>query len=84
MNETVIGTVDAIAKSLKLDITGAELAQLSIENGYTQEQLDAVNGVFTYLKEKKDKSVWPPLLPADGEDRHRIYDLYNTICLLKD
>ena len=62
MSETVIGTVDAIAKTLKFDITGAELAQLSIENGYTQDQLDAINGVFTYLKEKKDKSVVDTLL----------------------
>ena len=62
MNETMINLLEACAKPLKLDITGEELARLSIDKGHTQEQLEAVLDVFTHLKDKKEKSMVDMLL----------------------
>lgn len=62
MNEGMIESMNACAKALKLDIDEAELAELSIEKGYTSQQLEAVSGVLHYLKEKKERSVVNTLL----------------------
>ena len=62
MNETVFERLDRDVRELKLDISGAELAKLAEEKGFSSEQLEAIAGTFDYLREKKEDTVVSTLL----------------------
>lgn len=62
MSETIFKTMDSCARVLKLDICGEELARVAQEQGYTSDQLDAIAGIFEYLKEKKEQTAITTLL----------------------
>lgn len=62
MSETIFDTTDTCAKVLKLDISGEELARVAQDNGYSVEQMEAVAGIFRYLKEKKEQTIITTLL----------------------
>lgn len=54
--------MDAYADNLKLDFSGKELATIASDHHYTEEQLQAVEGVFDYLSTKKHETVINTLL----------------------
>ena len=53
MSDTVFEAVEAAATLLKLDMTAQELALFAESKEFTQEELNAVRDVFSYLSEKK-------------------------------
>lgn len=62
MNESLFEQIHASAKYLELDINAQEIAQLSVSQGLSNEQIQAILSVFSYLKEKKQESIVSTLL----------------------
>ena len=56
------GTIDQCCGVLKLDFSSAELAQLAMENGYSQDTLSAFSDLFCYLKDKKELATIQTIL----------------------
>ena len=57
MTETFGGTIDQCCSVLKLDFSSAELAQLTLERGFSQETLNSMAVLFEYLREKKEQTT---------------------------
>ena len=62
MSDTVFEAVEAAATLLKLDMTAQELALFAESKEFTQEELNAVRDVFSYLSEKKRDNTIQMLL----------------------
>lgn len=62
MSDTVFRTVETAAALLKLDITAEELASFAETREFSEEELAAIQSVFTYLSEKKKDSTIQMLL----------------------
>ena len=55
MNESVFETIQENARVLNIDLYAAELAGYAAEEGFSQETLEAVEKVFSYLRKKKEE-----------------------------
>ena len=62
MTEAFGGTIDQCCEVLKLDFSSAELAQLATEKGFSQATLDHIEGLFEYLKDKKEQTTIQTIL----------------------
>ena len=62
MNETAFETIASAASVLKLDFTSAEFAKLAVDHGLSEDAIEAVSSVFSYLKEKKQQTTVMTLL----------------------
>lgn len=62
MSDTVFEAVEAAATLLKLDMTAQELALFAESKEFTQEELNAIRDVFSYLSEKKRDNTIQMLL----------------------
>ena len=59
---SVFDRISDCCQSLKVDLTSSEMAVFAESKSLTQEQLDAVAGIFDYLEEKKRQTVIETLL----------------------
>lgn len=57
MNDSLFEQIQSCAKYLNLDLNIQEIAQLSVEQGMDEAQVQAVFSVFSYLQEKKKVST---------------------------
>ena len=62
MNETAFETIAAAAAALKLDFSSEEFAEFAVERGFSEQSIEAVRTVFSYLKEKKQQTTVLTLL----------------------
>ena len=62
MNDSLFEQIQSCAKYLNLDLNTQEIAQLSVEQGMDEAQVQAVFSVFSYLQEKKKENVVSALL----------------------
>lgn len=62
MNESVFGQIQEAAEFLSLDFLSQEMAQLAVEQSYTEESIQAIASVFEYLKDKKNENIINTLL----------------------
>lgn len=62
MNETAFETIAAAATALKLDFSSAEFAGFAEEHRLSEEAIEVVRSVFSYLKEKKQQTTVLTLL----------------------
>ena len=62
MSGTAFETIGAAAELLKLDLSGQELAVLAEKERFTENDLNAVQTVFSYLAEKKKEMTIQTLL----------------------
>lgn len=62
MRETVFEQVSADASSLKIDLSVKEFAIFAEEHEFSEEGLNAVKDLFSYLREKKQQSTIQTLL----------------------
>ncbi len=62
MEPSVYECIAQSCKTLKIDLTSAEMASLADQGGFSQEQLSAVSDVFTYLEAKKQQTIVDTLL----------------------
>ena len=57
MNESLFDQIQNDAKYLNLDFSAQEVAQLAMENDLSDENIQAVSVIFSYLKEKKTETI---------------------------
>lgn len=57
MNETAFETIASAALVLKLDFSSEEFAGYAEDCGFSEEAIEAVKAVFSYLKEKKQQTT---------------------------
>jgi DNA replication protein DnaC len=62
MNETAFETIASAASVLKLDFSSEEFAGYAEDRGFSEEAIEAVKSVFSYLKEKKQQTTVMTLL----------------------
>ena len=62
MSGTAFETIGTAAELLKLDLSGQELAVLAEKERFTENDLNAVQTVFSYLAEKKKEMTIQTLL----------------------
>ncbi len=62
MGSSVYELIGRSCKALKLDLSVDEMATFSCDNGLSHEQLGAIESLFTYLEEKKYRTVIETLL----------------------
>lgn len=62
MDVSLYDRVEKSAGTLKLDLSGEELARLASDQNYTEDQLSAIADVFGYLEKKKHETVVNTLL----------------------
>ncbi len=62
MSDSFGGTIDQCCGVLKLDFSSAELAQLAVEKGFSQDTLNAVSVLFEYLRDKKEQTTIQTIL----------------------
>lgn len=62
MNETVFETIADAASVLKLDFSSEEFANFAVERELSKDAIDAVQAVFSHLKEKKRQTTVMTLL----------------------
>ena len=53
MNETAFETIASAASVLKLDFSSEEFAGFAEDHGLSEDAIEAVKDVFSYLKDKK-------------------------------
>lgn len=59
---SVYDRIGGSCQSLKVDLSSSEMAVYAEKNDLSQEQLDAVAGIFEYLEKKKSQTVIDTLL----------------------
>ena len=59
---SVFDRIGSSCQSLKIDLSTSEIAVFAENNALSQEQLDAISGIFDYLEEKKRQTVIETLL----------------------
>ena len=57
MTDVFGGSIDQCCSTLKLDFSSQELAQISAENGFSQETLANIELLFEYLRNKKEQTT---------------------------
>ena len=62
MNETAFETIASAASVLKLDFSSEEFAGFAEDHELSEEAIEAVSEVFSYLKEKKQMTTVMTLL----------------------
>ena len=62
MNDTVFEKLKTAATVLKLDFSSEEFANLAEDRELTEAEINAVQSVFTYLSEKKQRTTVQTLL----------------------
>jgi DNA replication protein DnaC len=62
MTEAFGGTIGQCCSVLKPDFSSAELAQLTIEHGFSQDTLNGMAILFEYLREKKEQTTIQTIL----------------------
>lgn len=62
MNDSLFEQIQSSAKYLGLDLSSQEIAQLSMDQRMTDNQVEAIAAVFSYLKEKKQETIITTLL----------------------
>ena len=62
MNETAFETIAQAAAVLKLDFSSEEFAGFAEDHGLSEEAIEVVRSVFSYLKEKKQQTTVLTLL----------------------
>lgn len=62
MTETFLSAIDQCCGTLKLDFSSAELAQLALDNSFSQETLSNMVTLFEYLRDKKEQTTIQTIL----------------------
>lgn len=62
MSVTAFEAIEAAAVQLKVDLTAQELAVLAEKERFSEEEMKAVQTVFSYLEEKKKETTIQTLL----------------------
>lgn len=62
MTETVFETIAAAASVLRLDFSSEEFANFAEERALSENAIDAIQSVFSYLREKKQQTTVLTLL----------------------
>ena len=62
MNETAFETIASAASVLKLDFSSEEFAGIVEDHGLSEDSIEAVRSVFSYLKDKKQQTTITTLL----------------------
>ena len=62
MNESLFGQIQNAAKYLNLDLNAQEMAQLAVNRGYSEENIQAVAEMLMYLQQKKKENIVSTLL----------------------
>ena len=62
MNETVFEKIEAAASVLKLDFSSEEFANFAEDQALSENAIDAVLSVLSYLSEKKQQTTIQTLL----------------------
>lgn len=62
MNKTVFETIASAASVLKLDFSSEEFAGFVEDHGLSEDSIEAVKSVFSYLKDKKQQTTVMTLL----------------------
>ena len=62
MNDSLFEQIQASAKFLKLDLTAQEIAQISIDHKFNDDQVAALSAVLSYLEDKKNETIISTLL----------------------
>ena len=62
MNESAFDVIAAAASVLKLDISSEEFAILAEDSSFSEDAIEAVKTVFSYLKVKKQQTTVMTLL----------------------
>lgn len=57
MDNSMFDAIQSAAKYLNLDIDSQEVAQLALDNNMTEEAVQALVKVFSYLKDKKTETI---------------------------
>ena len=57
MNESLFGQIQHAAKYLNLDLNAQEMAQLAVNRGYSEENIQAVAEMLMYLQQKKKENT---------------------------
>lgn len=62
MNESLFEQIQDTAKYLNLDLNVQEMAQLAVNRGYSEENIQAVAEMLMYLQQKKKENIVSTLL----------------------
>lgn len=62
MTDAFGGSIDQCCGVLKLDFSSRELAQISAENGFSQNTLNGIGLLFEYLRNKKEQTTIQTIL----------------------
>ena len=62
MNETAFEAIASAASVLKLDFSSEEFAGFAEDQGLSEDEIESVRAVFSYLKEKKQQTTILTLL----------------------
>lgn len=62
MSDSMFDQIQASAKFLKLDLSAQEIAQISVEREFNDDQLNAIISVLSYLEKKRHESIVSTLL----------------------
>ena len=62
MNETAFETIASAASVLKVDFSAEEFAGFVEDHGLSEDAIEAVRSVFSYLKDKKQQTTVLTLL----------------------
>lgn len=57
MNESLFSQIQNAAKYLNLDLNAQEMAQLAVDRGYSEENIQTVAEMLMYLQKKKENIV---------------------------
>ena len=62
MEQSVYDLIDTYCKTLKVDLSSAEMATFTENHSLTKEQITAISKLFQYLGEKKRQTIIDTLL----------------------
>lgn len=62
MNESIYEQIEKDASYLGLELTAGDIARLAVREQWTESHLDAVTGVFHYMREERGKKTIATLL----------------------
>lgn len=62
MNESLFEQIQASARYLNLDFGAQEMAQLSVQKEYGEDNLQAIADVFSFIRQKKQENIVSTLL----------------------
>ena len=71
MNETAFETIASAASVLKLDFSSEEFACFVEDHGLSEDAIEAVKAVFSYLKDKKQQTTVLTLLKMSRRHKSR-------------